>query len=91
MMRQALRTAMVAVALSHVWIAGAAAQAGSVAPRAKLKVPAWLPLLWMFPMILRYSIPNFSVWGPCVHVTMSLMMNVGRVVTLPTLMPALLP
>jgi len=35
-MRQALRTAMVAVALSHVWIAGAAAQAGSVAPRATL-------------------------------------------------------
>ena len=45
----------------------------------------------MFPMIFRYSIPNFSVCAPFVHVTMSLMMNVGRVVTLPMLMPALLP
>ena len=41
-------------------------------------------------MILRYSIPNFSVCAPFVHVTMSLMMKVGRVVTLPMLMPALL-
>ena len=42
-------------------------------------------------MILRYSIPAFSVCAPFVHVTESLMMNVGRVVTLPMLTPALLP
>ena len=42
-------------------------------------------------MILRNSIPALNVWAPRVQVTMSLMMKVGRVVTLPTLMPALLP
>ena len=62
-----------------------------VEPRPKLKVPAWLPLPWMLPMIFRYSIPTLSVCAPFVHVTASLMMKVGRVVTLPMLMPALLP
>ena len=42
-------------------------------------------------MIFRYSIPTFSVCTPFVHVSESLMMNVGRVVTLPMLMPALVP
>ena len=42
-------------------------------------------------MIFRYSIPTFSVCAPFVQVTESLMMNVGRVVMLPTLTPALLP
>ncbi len=42
-------------------------------------------------MILRHSMPNFMVWAPLVQVTASLMMNVGRVVTLPVLMPELLP
>ena len=62
-----------------------------VAPRAKRNVPAWLPLVWMFPMILRYSIPNFSVCLLSVQVTRSLMMNVGRVVMLPMLTPELFP
>jgi hypothetical protein len=42
-------------------------------------------------MILRYSIPTLMVWAFLVHVIMSLTMNVGRVVTLPMLMPELLP
>ena len=54
-------------------------------------MPAWFVPLWMFPMILRNSIPALNVWAPRVHVSMSLMMKVGRVVTLPTLMPELLP
>jgi hypothetical protein len=56
-----------------------------------VKLPAWLPLPWMLPMIFRYSIPPFTVCAPFVQVSESLMMNVGRVVTFPMLMPALLP
>ncbi len=62
-----------------------------VAPRAKWNVPAWLPLVWMFPITLRNSMPNFNVCLLRVHVTRSLMMNVGRVVMFPTLTPALFP
>jgi hypothetical protein len=62
-----------------------------VAPRWKVNVPAWFPPWWRLPMILRNSIPALKVWAPRVNVTMSLMMKVGRVVTLPVLMPALLP
>ena len=42
-------------------------------------------------MILRYSIPAFRVCAPFVHVSESLMMNVGLVVTLPMLTLAFLP
>ena len=42
-------------------------------------------------MILRYSIPTLIVCALLVHVIMSLMMKVGRVVTLPMLTPALWP
>ena len=42
-------------------------------------------------MILRHSMPILRVWAPLVQVTASLMMKVGRVVTLPTFTPALQP
>ena len=42
-------------------------------------------------MIFRYSIPPLIVCEPLVQVSESLMMNVGRVVTLPMFTPALLP